>query len=540
MPPPKTHALTLLEAHAALADCPELSPRQKQQLRSAVLRFAKLCNRNAGDIIADPGAIRVMIGKVSWQLASLSKGSWANLRSSLTLATKSVGIMVERGRRNFKLSSHWEDLLAAIPDKDRITLRRFAGWCSVHGEHPRTVNAAVFASFLLHLREETIHRAPKEKWHEARRSWNRMVEARSDQAYPHIEDTDPMGWRGLSWPQFPNSLQAELAVYRTRMLQSDPFNPEHRQLKPVTVENYDNAFRGYLSKLVQDGDSPATFATIRDCVDVNLAKRGLRLCQSDRTDLEARASRSKIAIAIISLARFVNLGDEQLKQLGKLVKILRYVPAGMSEKNKARLAPLESEDIRRRFMSLPLVVARRMAHIVKPTHAQAAEMQMAIMLELLLHVPMRIKNLAVLDLDKHVYRPPAGTTGSWRISIVGEEVKNGQALDAGLMPTTSAMLQRYLEVFRPVQLKGPSNAIFISRSGLGKGTSALGQQFSRFIRRELGLIVNPHLMRHFAAFAYLKAEPGHYEAVRQMLGHKQIEPPRVCRRLQLPNRMEPS
>jgi integrase len=50
----------------------------------------------------------------------------------------------------------------------------------------------------------------------------------------------------------------------------------------------------------------------------------------------------------------------------------------------------------------------------------------------------------------------------------------------------------------------------------------LGEQFSHFIRREIGLDVNPHLMRHFAAFAYLEANPGDFESVRQMLGHKNI------------------
>ncbi len=34
--------------------------------------------------------------------------------------------------------------------------------------------------------------------------------------------------------------------------------------------------------------------------------------------------------------------------------------------------------------------------------------------------------------------------------------------------------------------------------------------------------MNPHLFRHFAGWNYLKAHPGDYETVRQLLGHKSI------------------
>jgi site-specific recombinase XerC len=86
----------------------------------------------------------------------------------------------------------------------------------------------------------------------------------------------------------------------------------------------------------------------------------------------------------------------------------------------------------------------------------------------------------------------------------------------------SALLARYVDVFRPVLLKDASSKLFVSRNGFGKGPKALSTQFSRFVRREVGVVFNAHLMRHFAGFTYLKANPGHYEAVRQMLGHKNI------------------
>jgi site-specific recombinase XerC len=102
------------------------------------------------------------------------------------------------------------------------------------------------------------------------------------------------------------------------------------------------------------------------------------------------------------------------------------------------------------------------------------------------------------------------------------EVKNDKAIDAEFSVKTSAFFVRYVAVFRPVLGTGESTALFLSQNGQQKGPSALGKQFRKFIRRELGLTVNIHLMRHLAAFAFLDAKPGDYEGVRQLLGHKQI------------------
>jgi integrase len=40
--------------------------------------------------------------------------------------------------------------------------------------------------------------------------------------------------------------------------------------------------------------------------------------------------------------------------------------------------------------------------------------------------------------------------------------------------------------------------------------------------RHTSLEMNVHLFRHFAAYLYLKANPGHYEPVRHLLAHKDI------------------
>jgi integrase len=55
-----------------------------------------------------------------------------------------------------------------------------------------------------------------------------------------------------------------------------------------------------------------------------------------------------------------------------------------------------------------------------------------------------------------------------------------------------------------------------------KNRNRLGEQISLTILKETGLKMHPHLFRHLGAFLYLEQEPGGYEVVRRMLGHKSI------------------
>jgi len=84
------------------------------------------------------------------------------------------------------------------------------------------------------------------------------------------------------------------------------------------------------------------------------------------------------------------------------------------------------------------------------------------------------------------------------------------------------LIKVYLDRYRPLLLKKPSTKLFISFNGRPKTPAEIGAQLPKFISRHTGLVMNVHLFRHFAAYLYLKANPGHYESVRQLLAHKDI------------------
>jgi integrase len=70
--------------------------------------------------------------------------------------------------------------------------------------------------------------------------------------------------------------------------------------------------------------------------------------------------------------------------------------------------------------------------------------------------------------------------------------------------------------------------LFPSRETYGRTAHELAIGLCNLIGRELGVELNMHLLRHFAGWLYLRRNPGQYEVLRQVLGHKKIEVTIAC------------
>ncbi len=342
--------------------------------------------------------------------------------------------------------------------------------------------------------------------------------------YPPIPAPEPLANRLLRWADFPGSLQQEVEAYRQRMLTSDMFDGKHKLVRPVTIENYLARLRTYLTGLARDGMPPEHFMSLARLVKISTVKRGLELrVVEGKLDDQRRLDLTTIVVPLCSVANFIGIDEAHRRELSRIGKKVRHRQHGMNAKNKERLVPLLGDKMAMlRLVYLPAEIAHELRKVKEPTVRQAQLMQMACLLDFLLHVPARIKNAAELDMAENIACPAGGQAGSWRIAIAAEDVKNKVAIDAQLSEGTSALLDRYVTVFRPVLPKQPTAVLFVSQKGCGKGPSALSKQFSRFVHARIGLTVHAHLMRHFAAHLFLKDNPGCYEDVRRMLGHKSL------------------
>src|SRR5205807_7270598 len=75
----------------------------------------------------------------------------------------------------------------------------------------------------------------------------------------------------------------------------------------------------------------------------------------------------------------------------------------------------------------------------------------------------------------------------------------------------------------PAVIGRRQDALFVSRKGIPRALRTIGLAIQKSLLRHLGVKLTPHQFRHLAAKFYLDSNPGAYELVRQLLGHKYLK-----------------
>jgi integrase len=146
----------------------------------------------------------------------------------------------------------------------------------------------------------------------------------------------------------------------------------------------------------------------------------------------------------------------------------------------------------------------------------------ALMVEFLLHVPLRMANLAELTFDQHISWP-AGCKGQAWLLIPGVKTKTGEPYEAELSGELLAMLRTYRDKILPKLSGRRRDEIFVAVNGRRKRAETISDLFNETTLAHLGFKVTPHQMRHIAAKLILDPNPGAFELVKQLLGHKSLK-----------------
>jgi hypothetical protein len=238
----------------------------------------------------------------------------------------------------------------------------------------------------------------------------------------------------------------------------------------------------------------------------------------------ARASLGEIAHTMVTIAKhYVRVPKSQLDELTAIKGRLQCRKRGMTEGNRERLRPFLQDDVQYRWLGFAdrLISLSKKATSPKKT---ALLIQVALVHDILIMAPMRWENLVGLNLTRHFRYSQPGRKGTIYITILGDEVKNGEHQEFELPPLVAKLLRDYVEIHRPVLLREMDEGWLFPGAGQGpKHEVTLRQQLTKMVEKHLGLKINPHLYRHVAAFFYLQAHPEDLETVRRLLGHKAID-----------------
>ena len=228
-----------------------------------------------------------------------------------------------------------------------------------------------------------------------------------------------------------------------------------------------------------------------------------------------------IASLLRNLGSILQVPDKDLAKLKKLAtKLTLDKPLGLTPKNRERLRVLQDPKQTQRLLRLPETILKNPPIGKANAFTQALAREDALAIAILLFCPVRIKNLAQIEMDRHLQRPGDGRAF---LVLTEDDQKNGRPLEFELPKDLVRMIDRHLATRSPELCPAGTPFLFPRRDGRGPvDANQLSVRLTRRIRREIGLEMNAHLFRHFAVMLWLDANPGAYEVARRLLGHSDV------------------
>jgi integrase/recombinase XerD len=153
------------------------------------------------------------------------------------------------------------------------------------------------------------------------------------------------------------------------------------------------------------------------------------------------------------------------------------------------------------------------------TLAQAIRYRDGLMISLLAFLPLRRKNLAALEIDRHLIRE--GTNRF--IFIPAAETKTRTPIEFAIPKLLLPYLDVYLGIVRSRILSDPKcKALWVSPRGGSLRDGAVGEMVSRHTAAVLGIRLTPHDTRDAAATTWALAAPGQVGVSRDLLSHSDL------------------
>jgi hypothetical protein len=340
---------------------------------------------------------------------------------------------------------------------------------SAQGISPQDVDDAAVEAFQQALGEEYITVKPGTAAQSAVRLWNRMIQQVPGWPQRRLTPLRKRETYTVSWTALAPELVQEIDAYLAVLGGDDPTDDRAppRPLKKLSLAKRRYELLQHISALHHKGIAIAELRSLHNLCKLDLMKIALQFyCDRHRNKhgdgADARESTmiGGIADSIRILAKhYVQTLPEVLRELTRLANRFKRRSNGMAEKNRQRLGQLHCDTLMYRLLSHSLSEMQKLAKRGRVSRLDAVRYSTLPAIEILINAPMRIGNLAHLDLETH-FRWPHRGRGDTTILIARHEVKNAQPLQYKIPDgPTAAAFRIYLERFRPLLLSGYATAL---------------------------------------------------------------------------------
>jgi integrase len=371
-------------------------------------------------------------------------------------------------------------------------------------------------SFIPDKKRNEIYRRTTRLWNEAGdvvESWPEVKLAVPDHRKPRA--SHPL-------TGFPVAFQEDVIAYLAWLEDKDVLAEDRppSRCKPRTIDLRRSQIQLAASALVMQGCNIDEIKSLADLVSTEAVKDILRHYLNKNGD-EPTSFIQGLVITLIAIAQYwVKAPNDQLAKIKRVKRLLGSQRVGMTDKNRHMLRQFDDDHNHQLLLQLPDQLIQLAA--TQPAAKAAITTQKAIAIEMLIMAPIRVASLISLRFDRHLIKP-GGNRGQYHLVLPEHETKNGQPYEVRLPKQLSQYIDRYRTQLLPTITNAHNPYLFPNKFTGHKAQETLSQQIKETIKKYTGLDLTGHQFRHLSGKIFLAENPGQYEAVRQLLGHKHIK-----------------
>jgi integrase len=481
----------------------KLPLRKRQNWTWALRAIARAAGKEPAAIPAHPTFLRSLLQQAAPASIGLSRAGWNNARSLMCKALEWAGLASMPGHYQAPFSPPWAELWSRLPPNTALAyeLSRMFHYSSAQGIEPTGMNDAVLDQFHEALVEESIVQFPYEIYRGAAKSWNNAAERIP--GWPQHRLTVPSRQEPvfcLPWASFPSALEADVEAYCRRAegldLSDDHFT---RAQRPATIKTRRAQLRQLATAVHKSGVALEALVDLRAVLTPEWAAGGLKYLV-ERNGGASSVSISNIADFLPTLARRLDMSEEVITKLLRMKRKLKVSQHGMTQRNREALRAFDDDSAVQALLRLSRRILSEVLASGRKGYREAKLIQTALAVELLLNAPVRIQNLASIDLDRHFVEVGAGKARTVHLRFPAAEVKNANDLEFPLVEEAVELQEIYLADWRPLLMTGPSRCLFPGKApGRSKGNGTLSSQIKELVYAYTRLDMPAHRFRQASA-----------------------------------------
>jgi integrase len=517
---------SFVEAIAIIGAADELPLQKRRHWATSLRQIAKALDKPLEVIPARFSAIRAEMEHLHEVPAGLTAKTLHNHKSN----AKSALLWLSRDKglptHGAPLTNDWERLRASTGVAlIRMRLSSLMRYCSANAIAADVVNEAVVDRWMTY-RQGVGKAATDADRRLVAKAWNANVATVPGWPKRCLKVPPPKGKGELPWDAFPKKLGQDIDKYLEGLtrIRRGPDGRRIRPLKSSTIHTREAELKAAARMAVAAGVPIAKLKSLGALLAPPVAKKLLDAYWV-RNGEQPKLYTIDLAKKFVTIALETKcLNKRQVSQLREYHAALEeHRTGGLTDKNIALIRQVMTPGVWNKVVKLVFDLMKEARRDYDAPIRAAVKAQLAIAIAILCFAPVRLVNLTAIRIGFNLIKP-AGRESNYWLMFPDFDVKNRVKLNYKLRDELTEIIDEYIHDFRPALLRGRNEDwLFPGQRRGHKNKICFSGQITNRIYRATGLRITVHQFRHAAAAMILQRQPGAYQIVQLLLGHRNAD-----------------